>query len=443
MSEPAFVGAGASEGIELWRIEDFKPVKLPVVDGKFYQGDSYILLKSTKNPKTNSLSYAIHFWLGSQTSQDEAGAAAYKSVELDDSLGGGPIQYREVEGFESELFLSYFRTGAGIQYLPGGVQSGFRHVEKDSYATRLLHLKGKRTVRVREVPLTRSSINKGDVFILDTGLKIFIFNGPLANKFEKAKGIEVASHINIDERSGRAAIIIVDDDIQCPEFWEPLGGFVDPNSLPDVVDEKESSVAKVSPKLFKISDASGSVSFDEIPLPSGKLTKTLLNSGDVFLVHTQSKIYLWIGNGASLSEKREATSRAVQYIKQSGLPPTTNVERVSDGVETASFKSCFAAWTAPIAFGMQIKASASAPADPSVDVNELLARKAAEDAPVDDGSGKIEIWVVNDFKLVEVSPARYGQFYGGDSYVIKYTYTKNRREEYLIYFWLGIDSDET
>ena len=105
--------------------------------------------------------------------QDEKGAAARFSVELDDSLGGSPKQYREVQGHESDLFLSYFRHNGGVEYLPGGTASGFNHVVPDTHVTRLLHVKGRRNIRVSQVELGVASLNHGDVFILDGEASVF------------------------------------------------------------------------------------------------------------------------------------------------------------------------------------------------------------------------------------------------------------------------------
>ena len=137
--------------------------------GRFHIGDSYIVLNTyVKDPANpNKLSYDAHFWIGSESTQDEYGTAAYKTVELDDYLKGDAVQHREVENHESAKFLEYFKGGA-IQYLKGGVATGFKKVEAEVRPTRLLRVKGRAgNIAVTEVARKRDAMNSGDVFILD------------------------------------------------------------------------------------------------------------------------------------------------------------------------------------------------------------------------------------------------------------------------------------
>ena len=53
----------------------------------------------------------------------------------------------------------------------------------------------------------------------------------------------------------------------------------------------------------------------------------------------------------------------------------------------------------------------------------------------DDGKGKVELWRVENFELAPVPADTHGLFFGGDSYVMKYTYKVGNRESYIVYFW--------
>lgn len=437
--DPAFVGAGKAPGMELWRIENKAPVKQPAVDGKFHTGDSYILLVTTQS-KSGALNWAIHFWIGAESSQDEYGIAAYKTVELDESLGGGPVQYREVQGNESQLFQSYFKN-IGLEYLPGGVDSGFVKVERDVYRPRLLMLKGKRTVRVTEVPLSNQSLNTGDVFILDLGLQLYIYNGQHANRYEKAKGVEVSQKIRNQERGGRATITVIEEDPNNAEFWGALGGQITVTN-PGEDDAAHERALAESLVLYKVSDASGTLEFTRVPT-DGTLTKELLDSDDVFLVDAGSEIYVWVGRGSNPTEKRESMVFANKYLQDSGKPHNTPITRVVEGAETPVFKSLFKTWDPPVvlSFGQMPRGNiAAAREQHTIDVAALQARREAEDKPVDDGSGRLEIWRIEDFQKVPLDQSKYGQFFGGDSYILLYTYQKGSSEEYIIYFWQGRES---
>lgn len=139
------------------------------------------------------------------------GAAAIFAVELDDHLGGVPVQHREVQDHETSAFLAMFP--GGVRYVDGGVASGFKHVDPDDVEKKLLHVKGKRNVRVRQVPLDVSSMNKGDCFVLDAGKTIYVYMGTGSKKVERLKAITAANQVRDQDHAGKAKIVILGMDI--------------------------------------------------------------------------------------------------------------------------------------------------------------------------------------------------------------------------------------
>eukprot|EP01112_Ceratiomyxa_fruticulosa_P000352 TRINITY_DN1031_c0_g1_i1.p1 TRINITY_DN1031_c0_g1~~TRINITY_DN1031_c0_g1_i1.p1 ORF type:complete len:377 (+),score=77.26 TRINITY_DN1031_c0_g1_i1:270-1400(+) len=342
--EEAWVGAGERPGLQIWRIEQFHVRHVDKHDyGKFYSGDSYIVLYTYKHANKDALLHNIHFWLGLETTQDEAGTAAYKTVELDDHFGGEPIQYREVQGFETEQFLTYFREH-GLFILEGGVASGFKHVKPEEYKPRLLQIYGNKYVKVIQVPLTYKSLNSGDNFILDAGLHIFQWNGHKSSVHEKAKAAQL-THAIRDEREGRPEVIVLEEGHEDAAFWKALGdkGPIAPQGPEPAPKDKHAG----RKSLHRLSDAKGELKFTEIVNNEGghKISRALLNSpenkNDVLIFDTGSEVYAWIGGGSSHGEKSHALRFAQEYVIKAGKDPNTPVIKILEGGENEIFNSHF------------------------------------------------------------------------------------------------------
>jgi len=335
-SERAWDGCGKKVGVEKWRIEKFKVVKHPT-NNSFYSGDAYIILNTYKLPDNDAkLLYNVHFWLGAACTQDEQGTAAYKTVELDDLLGDLPVQYREVQGCESEEFLKCM--GGEIKIMEGGVDSGFNNIKPQEYQPRLLHVKGKNNnVRVSEVKRDKSSLNAGDVFILDCGLKIFQWNGKTGGIFEKRKANEVVQALK-KERNGKPTSVVLDNMEDNDEFWALLGG--KPRAESEIAPATSDDVKIVhSKKLFRLSDNDGksAVTLTEVAAQGGHFSRGQLDCKDVFILDAGHTVFSWIGNQTSKNERASAIKFATDYLASHGRPASTPVVRVLEGKESPKF----------------------------------------------------------------------------------------------------------
>ncbi|CAI0427863.1 unnamed protein product [Linum tenue] len=442
--DPAFQGAGQKAGLEIWRIENFHPVAIPKASyGKFFMGDSYIILKTTAL-KSGALRQDIHYWLGRDTSQDEAGAAAIKAVELDAALGGRAVQYREVQGHETEKFLSYFKPCIIPQ--EGGTSSGFKHVEAEEHQTRLFVCKGKHVVHVKEasVPFARSSLNHDDIFILDTTSKIFQFNGSNSSIQERAKALEVVQYIKDTYHDGKCEVASIEDgrlmaDAETGEFWGFFGGFA---PLPrKTASDEDKLPASDETKLFCIGKGQAE------QVEADTFTRELLDTNKCFVLDCGVEVFVWMGRNTNLDERKNASKTAEEIVHKADRPKS-HIIRVMEGFETVMFRSKFTSWpkTADVAVAEDGRGKVAALLKrQGLNVKGLVKSapsKEEEPQPHIDVTGNLQVWRVNGEDKVLLPASDQFKFYSGDCYVFQYSYPGEDREEYLIGTWLGKQSVE-
>jgi len=327
-TEADFANAGESAGLQVWRVEKFEiediSEALRAGNLSLYSGDAYLVLY-TSEEDDGTKAYNLHYWIGDESTQDEAGAIAYYAVALDDFLGQKPVQYRETQDEETALFHSYFKS---VVYLNGGIDSGFKAVEPETYAARLLRMSGSgKSVRVKQVEMDASLINTSDVFLLDLGLTVYQFNAPHASVFERRRAMEIVQQDIKVERED-VELVIVDGEeelLACEPFWAAIGGEA-PAQLARSEDSRavaslNDDVDLTQPKcLYKISDDGGDLRVTRIQSEQDSLSSGDVNSDDVWAVSVDGRAYFYVGAGASQNEKIAVRMHAPAMLEAMQLP---------------------------------------------------------------------------------------------------------------------------
>jgi len=326
-SEPAWEGAGAEVGLKIWRIVKFEVTNWDEDQyGDFYNGDSYIILNTYKEPEGDELKYDVHFWIGKHSTQDEYGTAAYKTVELDTLLDDKPVQHREVQGHESKLFKSYFDA---ITLLKGGADTGFKRVLPEAYTARLFHVQkqANRKITCNEVELKKGNLNSKDVFIIDNGLTIYQWNGSECSADEKFKA---ATEVDkIQGKRGKTVRTEVLEESSTSESHSAL------QLLAPGKSDDDAETPAGERKILRIKDGA-----DIEEVASGDLSKDVLGSDDVYIINTGEHVYCWVGKEASVDERKNAIPYACNYLGKTETP-WLPVTVVAEGSEPKDFVEAF------------------------------------------------------------------------------------------------------
>ncbi|XP_072040425.1 gelsolin-like protein 2 [Amphiura filiformis] len=122
----------------------------------------------------------------------------------------------------------------------------------------------------------------------------------------------------LSERSGKAGSEVLDAPISSGHFFMKKDSY--------------------QPSIHRISDASGRMKFTTVS--EGSVSKSKLDTNDVFVVDTVKEVFVWFGENASEGERRNALEYAHQYLMSTPYP-FLSVILVKEGNESAAFNAAF------------------------------------------------------------------------------------------------------
>lgn len=306
---------------------------LPKADyGHFFDRDSYVIDFSYK--QKNKTFRVLYFWLGQKTSIEKQTACAFHVAKLTQDSKVKVSNVRVPMTKEPSEFFVHLFADTGFMIHRGVYEEVDKFWQAHKGETRLYHVNSSHVINTLaiEIEPNASHLNSGDTFLLYTNDKVVIWAGKGTRKEE----FDLGSKLGHQYALGRT-VVTVAENTESEDFWQALGGKADYPQVSKV------EYATVEPRLFILSDISGSLKAEEIHL----FSQMDLVNDDVALLDAYYELFIWIGSGANENEKKLVEETAQKYLesaKDGRKPDDVTVCTVFAGKETLNFTKYFKGW---------------------------------------------------------------------------------------------------
>ncbi|KRX42887.1 Protein flightless-1 -like protein [Trichinella murrelli] len=362
---------GQLPGVTVFEIENFLPNQLEdVFHGKFYEGDCYIVLRTTLDASGN-LEWQIYYWIGEHATVDKMACAAIHAVNLRNFLGANCRTIREEMNDESDEFLDIFNQD--IIYVEGGrTPSGFFTIEQVHRPPRLYRVS---TVAKRlnfySVPLSWNSLDPRFVFLLDTVEKLTVWlvvgtenfhiylaantsnnkhnrYGERSKMVLRTKARLFAEKMNKTERKGVAEIEIFKQNAEPDDFLDLLDCKHDGPREP-IVQHVPDNFQLPKAILYKVCLGMGYLELPQVKIPRLGLKQEMLESRCVYILDCYVDLFLWIGKKSTRLVRAAGSKLTAELHAMLNRPSHSSINHVCEGTESMMFKSKFVDWDDVIA----------------------------------------------------------------------------------------------
>ena len=189
------------------------------------------------------------------------------------------------------------------------------------------------------------SLDPRHVFLVDAGLKIFVWYGRKCKNVLRSKARLMAEKINKSERKDKAQIAIFSQGEEPPTFWVTLSEDPDSSdrtkpSAPPEMHVPDDFVA-IIPRLYIVGLGMGYLELPQVEVPGNKLKQELLNTKNVYILDCYSDVFVWVGKKSTRLVRAAALKLSSELFSMLIRPDFSMIHRVSEGTESMVFKSKF------------------------------------------------------------------------------------------------------
>ncbi|KAI6659328.1 Espin-like [Oopsacas minuta] len=412
-----FIAIGNDPGIHCWKVGPTSSKLTEItgngpLSGHFHVLDTYLFLHTSVN---GPIFHQIHVWKGHLSDWAIYDKATELAHDLSNSLSGISQIYKEIQGLESDQFISYFKSRV-IYY--------HQSINKPFTQACLYELSGTHAIRCAQSSFGLKQFTTTMMYILISQKTMYLWVGPQATEHLKTAVYNIA--LEIREKERMTSFLVLDPTQKNEAF----------NSALRIVEQKPlKSFSKI---YHSIHNSNIPIKYYRTMFNEAKrmgyreirYSPVIFNRDELIFIVMSLRLTVWVGHNKR-HQAQDFLGMAQALLKTCFYPELLHCVVLHEFGEDALFIHQFPELERPNLSLLDTETK-----------NELNILPIPVPLMHDAGLGRIKIFEINASGKREQPIAEFGHFNSLYCYFVLYSYRREIKFLSLMYVWIGNEAND-